>query len=88
MYVKLNDGREIAVNWMWLIERTGELIMQINDERPLSQIAADWEGIEVMERISEAEGDKIYRGYTRIKRLIRKDDHGANCVEIVFTKGA
>lgn len=79
-------GKEITVNWMWLLERKDQLIFQIVDERPLSEIAADWEGAEVIERKSETEGDKTYTGYTRILRMMRKDDTARGCVEIVLGK--
>lgn len=74
------------VKWMWLLERKDQVILQLVDERPLSEIAADWEGASVIERKSETEGDKTYKDYTRIMRIMRKDDITRGCVEIVLGK--
>ncbi|MBR3927750.1 MAG: hypothetical protein IKJ65_01960 [Clostridia bacterium] len=79
-------GKTHDVKWMWLLERKDQLIFQIVDERPISEIAADWEGADVIERISEEEGNKTYEGYTRIARIYRKDDIKRGCMEIVLTK--
>lgn len=79
-------GKEISVKWMWLLERKDEVILQLVDERPLSEIAADWEGADVIERKSETEGDKTYKGYARLMRIMRKDDTARGCVEIVLGK--
>lgn len=79
-------GKQITVNWIWLLERKDQVILQYVDERPLAKIAARWEGAEVIERISEEEGNKTYTGYTRIMRIMRKDDTARGCVEIVLGK--
>ena len=79
-------GKTHEVKWMWLLERKDQLIFQIVDERPLSEIAADWEGADVIERISEEEGNKTYTGYSRIARIYRKEDIKRGCMEIVLEK--
>lgn len=79
-------GKTHDVKWIWLLERKDQVILQMVDERPISEIAADWEGAEVIERKSENEGDKTYTGYTRIMRIMRKDDTARGCVEIVLGK--
>jgi hypothetical protein len=71
---------------MWLLERKDQLIFQAVDERPLSEIIADFEDADVIERISEEEGNKTYEDYTRIARIVRKDDIARGCVEIVLEK--
>lgn len=79
-------GKKIEIKWMWLLERKDQVMLQLVDERPLAKIAAQWEGAEVIERKSENEGDKTYTGYTRILRIMRKDDTAPGCVEIVLGK--
>lgn len=79
-------GKTRNVKWMWLLERKDEVILQLVDERPLSKIAADWEGADVIERISEEEGNKTYTGYSRIARIYRKEDIARGCIEIVLEK--
>lgn len=77
-------GKTFAVDWMWLVNRTDELMLQYTDTRHVSQIVADWEGAVVMERKSETEGDITYTGFTSIRRIIRKEN---SKVEIAFAKG-
>lgn len=74
------------VKLMALLERKNQVILQYVDERPLSEIAADWEGAAVIKRVSENEGNKIYKGYKRIMRIMRKDDTARGCIEIVLGK--
>lgn len=87
MTVTAND-KTVTVDWMWLVETTGELMMGYSDDRPMAEIAADWEGIPVLERKSEEEGDITYEGFTRIRRIVKDDIFRPGKVEIVFVKGA
>lgn len=71
---------------MWLMEKTGELMMEYDDDRPMAEIAADWECCQVFERTSKEEGDKTYKGFTRIRRIVKDDVYKPGKVEIVFVK--
>lgn len=77
-------GKTFPVDWMWLVERTGELMFCYSDNRHFSDIVADWSGAEVIERKSENEGDITYNGYDTISRIIRLPD---GKVEIALVKG-
>lgn len=79
-------GKTIAVDWMWLMDITGELMMGYSDDRPMAEIAADWEGVALLERKSEEEGDITYEGFTRIRRIVKDDIFRPGKVEIVFVK--
>lgn len=80
-------GKTIVVDWMWLMDITGELMMGYSDDRPMAEIAADWEGVSLLERKSEEEGDLTYEGFTRIRRIVKDDIFRPGKVEIVFVKG-
>lgn len=67
MTAKVN-GKTFDVNWMCVLD--GALMCAYNDERKMSLIVKDWEGAEVIERMSETEGDEVYAGYTRIKHVV------------------
>lgn len=82
------NGKMVEVDWMWLFDYTGELMMGYKDDRPMVEIAADWEGVPLFERRSEEEGDINYEGFTRIRRIVKDDIHKPGTVEIVFVKGA
>lgn len=71
---------------MWLFERKGELMLQLTDARSIAEIAKEWEGANVIRRESEEEGNITYNGFSRIKRIIRKDEYAPGIVEIVLTK--
>lgn len=77
-------GKTFPVDWMWLVKRTEELLLEYTDVRRISQIVADWENAEVIERKSETEGDITYTGFTSISRIIKKAN---NKVEIALVRG-
>lgn len=81
-------GKTFPVKWMWLLEATGELMLEYPEKRNMTDILADWENADVMERKSETEGDITYQGFTRIQRIVRSIVNGTEMVQITFVKGA
>lgn len=77
-------GKTFPVDWMWLMERQGELVFQYTDNRHFADIVDDWSGADVIERKSETEGDITYYGYDTISRIIRLPD---GKIEIALVKG-
>lgn len=71
---------------MWLVEGSGELMLGLTDDRPISVIASEWEGIPRMERISQEEGDLTYEGYTRIRRIMQGDPFHPGKTELVLVR--
>lgn len=78
-------GKTIPIRWMWLVEQTGELMIEYADSRPMSQIAADWEGLERLKRESDTEGDAVYEGFTLIRRMV-KDPIRPEMVQLVLVQ--
>ena len=80
-------GKTFPVKWMWLLESTGELLLEYPEKRSMMDILADWENADVMERQSESEGDITYQGYTKVQRIVRNKVNGTELVQIAFVKG-
>ena len=58
-------------------------MIEYDDARKISEIAADWEGCERITRESAEVGNAIYEGYTEI-RIISRQRNGA--VQITLKK--
>lgn len=50
---------------------SGQVLVQLKDDRRLSEIVAEFDGIAWMERLSETEGNKRFEGYSRVMRAIQ-----------------
>lgn len=72
MTVTTSRGKTFPLRWMWgPVPPEGALMLEALDSRPLSEVAADFEGCERFHRESEEEGDMDFEGYTRLKGLHR-----------------
>lgn len=87
MTVKTSKDKTFDVNWMWgPVGDDDELMLELVDDRLLSEIAADFEGVEKFERFSEAEGDLVYEGYTELKSIFRSYTRTGSTVSISLVK--
>lgn len=79
MTVKTDRGKTFDVNYAWgPVRSTGELMIELTaDARPLSQIAADFEGVQAFERVDENEGNMTFEGYTELVSVVRDRTRGA-----------
>ena len=79
MTVKTDRGKTFDVNYAWgPVRSTGELMIELTaDARPLSQIAADFEGVQAFEREDENEGNMTFEGYTELVSVVRDRNTGA-----------
>ena len=72
MTITTSDGKTIPIESCWApVGPARELWIHLRDARPLSEIAADFEGCEHFHRASEAEGDMDYDGYTVLVSISR-----------------
>lgn len=87
MTVKTDRGKTFDVNYAWgPVRSTGELMIELTaDTRPLSQIAADFEGVQAFGREDENEGNMTFEGYTELVSVVRDRNTGA--VLLVLRKG-
>ena len=79
MTVKTDRGKTFDVNYACgPVRSTGELMIELTaDARPLSQIAADFEGVQAFEREDENEGNMTFEGYTDLVSVVRDRTRGA-----------
>lgn len=72
MTVTTSKGKTFVIDWMWApVGQNEDLKIEYKDDRLLSSIAKDFEGCESFHRESEAEGNKDWTGYTRIRSIAR-----------------
>lgn len=88
MKMTTSKGKTFEIDWMWgPTGLFGDLMLQYSDERLLSKIAKDFEGVEHFHRESEDEGDMDWDGYTVIKSIIRPQyEQNPNVVQITLAK--
>lgn len=53
---------------------SGHVVLQMQDERSLPEIAAEFESLEWLRRESENQGDKEFIGYTKLDGVTRVAD--------------
>lgn len=87
MTITTSKQKTFDVNWAWApVGEDGDMMFELTrDERPVSQIAADFEGCEHIHRESELEGDKDFDGYTRVKSVVVNPRRGT--VRLTLMKG-
>ena len=85
MKLTTSSGKTFDVSWIDGPTMTsGELVLQMEDSRKLSEIAADFEGLENLKRESETQGNKEWTGYTVLQNISRRQD---GTVLIFLNKG-
>lgn len=84
MTVTTSKGKTFDTDWMWgPVGADGQLMLEYADGRALSEIAADFEGVERFHRESETEGDRDWDGYTRLRSVMRS---GGGKVQIALER--
>ena len=62
MLLKTSNGHAYNIDWIDTVS-TGYLFMQMMDERALSVIASEFEGLAWLKREDANQGDKLFEGY-------------------------
>lgn len=71
MTIVTSKGKTFEVLWCWAPTSDGSLMLAMRDTRRLPEIAADFDGLDRIERSSEDEGDKVYGGYDDLRGIAR-----------------
>ena len=75
MTITTDKWKTFDVNFAWGPVRWNgaqRLMIELaNDDRPLSEICADFDGVQTIERKDKDEGDKTYTGYTDLVSAAR-----------------
>lgn len=74
MLLRTSNGHAYNVDWIDTVS-TGDLFMQMMDERALSVIAAEFECLEWLKRESENQGDKLFEGYS-VLTMVKQAEPG------------
>lgn len=73
MTLTTSKGKAFPVRWAWApVNDEGDLMLEYDDARKTSEIAADWEGCARITRESAEEGNAVYEGYTEIRIMSRQ----------------
>lgn len=83
MLLKTSKGNTYTVDWIDTA-MSGDLYLQMPDERALSVIASEFENLAWLRREDENQGNKTYTDYGNLK-AIQRTARGA--VRIVLDKG-
>lgn len=70
MRIRTSKEIEYTVDWIDTVS-VGGVFMQMPDDRALSVIAEEFEGVEWIERYDANQGDKRFDGYTRLDMIQR-----------------
>lgn len=73
MKLKTSTGNEYDIDFAGGPSLTsGQVLVQLRDSRRLSDIVAEFDGLEWMEKLSENEGNKRFHGYSRVTRATQE----------------
>lgn len=87
MTVTTSKGKTFEVDWMWgPVGVSKSLMLQLEDDRNLSEIASDFENCANFHRDSETEGNMDFDGYTELVGIDRVQDMEPNAVQITLNK--
>lgn len=90
MTITTSKGKVLDIEWAWApVGMFKDMMLQFRDDRPLSEIVADFEGCEHFRRQSEEEGDMDFDGYTAVKSIVRpfyETDHAV--VQLTMARSA
>lgn len=72
MKIETSKGKTYEVDWIdGPTITSGTVLLQMDDSRPLPEIAADFDGLTRVERYSDTQGDKSFEGYSKLKSISR-----------------
>lgn len=84
MTLETSKGKKVHARWAWApANEDGDLMIEYDDDRKISEIATDWEGCERITRESEEEGNAVYEEYTEIRIMSR---HRNGAVQITLKR--
>lgn len=83
MKITTSKGKTLDVNWIFGPTKAGGNVMiEITDNRPISEVAADFEGCDSIKEEVESGTYKMYEGYTDLKEVSRKRNDGKVIVSL------
>lgn len=89
MKITTSKGKTLDANWAFgPTGESGSLMIELSDKRHLSEVAADFEGIEKIEKTDETKPGvtEVYEGFTELVTLQRNKRNSSVLVKL--EKGA
>jgi hypothetical protein len=71
MKLTTSKGHAYEVDWIDTVANNAEAFMQMADDRTLSDIVPEFDGLEWMKREDAHQGDKLFEGYSVLKSIKR-----------------
>lgn len=72
MKIETSKGKTYEVDWIdGPTITSGTVLLQMDDSRPLPEIATEFDGLARIERYSDTQGDKTFEGYSELKSISR-----------------
>lgn len=77
MMIRLSSGKTLEVNYIWP-DNGGRVMVELKDDRPISEIAADFEGSQTLTKTDARKPgvEEVYTGYTQIVSVSRDNHEG------------
>lgn len=88
MKLTTSKGKTFDINYIWPTMRNGEkLMIELEDDRPMTQIADDFDGIEVFEKTDKKKPGvkEVFTGFTRLVNMSRENYEGV--IRLTLEKG-
>lgn len=88
MKITTSKGKTFEINFIWPMNRDGgRLMIELADDRPMAQIAQDFDGIETIEKTDEKKPGvkEVYEGYTSLVMMSRENYEGV--IRLTLKKG-
>lgn len=88
MKITTSRGKTFDINWAWVSTRRGDsLMIELKDDRPMAEIAADFDGVETFESKDEKKPNvkEVYTGYTKL--IIMSRDNADGVIRLTLEKG-
>lgn len=87
MTLTTSRGKSFALDFLWgPLRDSGALAIQIHDKRPLSEVAADFDGVERFDKHDPQTEDMVFEGYTRLMSITYRANGADDTVLITVNK--
>ena len=88
MKITTNSGRMFDVSWIGATNRFGnKLMIELKDDRALSEVASDFEGVELIVKEDERHPGvkEVYEGFTHLVSMSKENADGV--IRLTLEKG-
>lgn len=86
MTIRTSSGKTLEINYIWP-DSNGRVMIELKDDRPLAEIAADFEGVKTLTKTDAKKPgiEEVYTGYTNLIAVSRDNYEGVT--RLIIKKG-